>query len=418
MRPDRPSSHSMLLSAHAMALQQLRKVGRGASHLLLDSSLWHRACSAPPWSASSARRLPSAARERERLWASLFAEPAQWLDCRAAKLAGAVKDNHPDFKCGRTSSALWLSRGGAPSWAEERLRSDAPQWAVYSPDPSARWERLFAEPKEWLDFRAAKVAGRLNEKFPDFKHRSSMEPLWLRSAPTWVPEKIDKEAAPPWEQSSDAQSEAAWESLFSDAEQWFDCRSAKAAGEVRPTFPDFSRKRDRHGLWLTGQGVPSWLPDKLGFAAPKWAEFTRRPGVSAEHLWESLFREPGQWRDCRPEKRDNRLRANHPDFTRGDDALWVVSATTPQWAADRLREADRRPLEHPATSWTSLFDEPQDWSDCRPAKAAGAVAAKHPDFKHRAGAALWLNGAPAWVAGRLAGGPAWPLWAGAAEASS
>ena len=59
--------------------------------------------------------------------------------------------------------------------------------------------------------------------------------------------------------------------------------------------------------------------------------------------------------------------------------------------------------------WRSLFDNPEEWLDCRSAKDDGSVNAKFPDFKKKSGeGALWLDskGVPRWVLEKLESGAA------------
>ncbi|XP_060199512.1 protein OSB1, mitochondrial-like [Lycium barbarum] len=50
------------------------------------------------------------------------------------------------------------------------------------------WQFFFASPYEWMDFRKGKV----NPKYPDFKHRDTGEVLWLRTDdPPWIKKQLD-----------------------------------------------------------------------------------------------------------------------------------------------------------------------------------------------------------------------------------
>ncbi|KAJ8538038.1 hypothetical protein K7X08_014578 [Anisodus acutangulus] len=50
------------------------------------------------------------------------------------------------------------------------------------------WQIFFASPYEWMDFRKGKV----NPKYPDFKHKDTAEALWLRTDdPPWIKRQLD-----------------------------------------------------------------------------------------------------------------------------------------------------------------------------------------------------------------------------------
>lgn len=54
----------------------------------------------------------------------------------------------------------------------------------------------------------------------------------------------------------------------------------------------------------------------------------------------------------------------------------------------------RTPEERAAARWAAFLEDPDAWLDQRPAKAAGRLSARHPDFVHAADKrrALWLSG--------------------------
>ncbi|KAJ8541062.1 hypothetical protein K7X08_001878 [Anisodus acutangulus] len=50
------------------------------------------------------------------------------------------------------------------------------------------WQIFFASPYEWMDFRKGKV----NPKYPDFKHKDTGEALWIRTDdPPWIKRQLD-----------------------------------------------------------------------------------------------------------------------------------------------------------------------------------------------------------------------------------
>ena len=105
---------------------------------------------------------------------------------------------------------------------------------------------------------------------------------------------------------------------------------------------------------------------------------------------------------------------NSPDFRHrdGETGLWIEGRWKPDWVARELAKGDivwqvyesSQSERFASSKWQCLFDRPDQWLDCRAAKAKGLVSSKFPDFKRAEGEdALWLDSksAPGWVQEKL-----------------
>lgn len=216
------------------------------------------------------------------LWDSLFQEPEQWLDFRAAKSYGKVVSKYPDFKR-KDDKPLWVDSKGTPEDVAERLAEAGDIWTqaeghvrTVSSQKELLWQDLFDRPSEWLDYRAAKASDQVNPRHPDFK-RGDGTVLWLDSfgIPTWLDDRLRNEGNQ-WEHGEgrvstgsnvvNAELEELWNEVFESPELWSDCRGGKLLGELKERFPDFKRIQDGKSLWITDRGAPSWLPSRLAEA--------------------------------------------------------------------------------------------------------------------------------------------------------
>lgn len=144
-------------------------------------------------------------------------------------------------------------------------------------------------------------------------------------------------------------------------------------------------------------------------------KFQSNAEVTQTELWMSLFDQPEQWIDCRKAKKDGSVNSRYPDFKplNGGKALWV-SSRIPAFAKEKLDDGAALWREHvaPRSNWTRLFEDPSSWIDFREAKAAGTRSQSYPDFKHRDGTPLWLEGRarlPNWIQEKIQEGTiAWP----------
>ncbi|EOX96863.1 Plastid transcriptionally active 9, putative [Theobroma cacao] len=127
-------------------------------------------------------------------WRDLLDNPKEWQDYRENKLNGLVKPKYPDFKHKDSGLALWLD--SAPKWVLselEGLQFDVPiqkpkQLNRHKGDGS--WKDLVENPNKWWDNRLDKFNGKINERYPDFKHKETGEALWLTDSPVWVEPKL------------------------------------------------------------------------------------------------------------------------------------------------------------------------------------------------------------------------------------
>ena len=103
-----------------------------------------------------------------------------------------------------------------------------------------------------------------------------------------------------------ADADAMWRSLIDSPDEWFDCRVAKAEGQVSAKFPDFKHMDGEGALWL--DSIPEWATLMLNKGLTKWRPFEagKTPvslGGSREARWRSLFDSPTEWVDCRSAKK-------------------------------------------------------------------------------------------------------------------
>jgi len=361
-------------------------------------------------------------------WELLFEKPEEWRDFRRLKEKGVVNPKYPDFKHQNWKKSLWIN--GAPEQIKAKFQAGPlPAWSEGRPASGTRdnsqphlWSSVLEEPEMWLDYRGLKTLGEVSPKYPDLKHKSSGEGLWLRSAPEAITEKLRDGTSAPWPMApSRAErveaSRPLWDSLMEHPELWQDCRQFKASG-VSPQYPDFKHSGSGEGLWL--QTAPPKIAARiLNGDVPVWpqmeTEWIGQSSVQLESAWRSLFEEPEMWVDYRVSKKQGAVKPRHPDFKNKDIqvALWLGKAN-PSWVAEELAAQpalwdlappprDSEPL------WRSLFEDVGGWVDCRADKESGACSQRHPDFKQEpdmGDAALWIDSkdTPDWVHSKLAEG--------------
>ncbi|KAH6762381.1 hypothetical protein C2S52_019814 [Perilla frutescens var. hirtella] len=126
------------------------------------------------------------------------------------------------------------------------------------------WMNLVKNPVKWWDYRGHKSNGLVKEKFPDFKHKGSGEPLWITSAPKWIlpalgklefdvkEMKLDKERKQNANNLDDS-----WKNLVENPGKWWDNRARKKNSKA----PDFRHKETGDALWLNTS--PDWALSKL-----------------------------------------------------------------------------------------------------------------------------------------------------------
>ncbi|KAJ7527753.1 hypothetical protein O6H91_16G069500 [Diphasiastrum complanatum] len=130
------------------------------------------------------------------LWEEFFSEPSQWWDNRKDKR----NLRSPDFKHKTAKKALWIDSTFNPPWVHARLAAMTQyqvqrQLSCSTPEISGRvvrteqlWQEFFSDPSQWLDSRFIKKS----PKYPDFKHKSTHEGLWIEGGlnPPWVKAKM------------------------------------------------------------------------------------------------------------------------------------------------------------------------------------------------------------------------------------
>lgn len=207
------------------------------------------------------------------------------------------------------------------------------------------WQSVFDEPSAWIDFRPAKRRRDAGRGHADFTHGASGEAVWLDSffLPPWVPEKLaaaDGAGAPGWRPvTRDVLQAELWQRLFDEPQGWLDYRPLKEAGQLEPLHPDFTTKTQQ--LSLSDDHVPEWAPAALKAAdeeiVPKW----RIAGGPLDGLCTSLFQQPDKWLDFRAAKAKGAIVAVHPDFRQLQTGEGIWMDQMPNWAAVRLRLADK-----------------------------------------------------------------------------
>lgn len=282
--------------------------------------------------------------EKRLVWTDLFERPNSWLDCRPAKQAGEVPETCPDFKELKGPGWLWLSKR-CPGWALERFsKDDVPQWPLWQRFDTRRfilWEELFSQPGNWVDCRAAKEAGELGGKHPDFK--CSVEgdgQIFLSDPmkPVWAGERFMSGQVPEWERWGSKERGELWEMLFHEPDQWLDCRAAKGAKHLATEHPDFTQG-GLGRLWLGAESTPSWVHQRLARSgAPAWTLWRKPYPKASPQLWLDLFHDTERWVDCREGKRLKQLNPQYPDFKRDDGAgLWLRRGGMPEWVPESLK---------------------------------------------------------------------------------
>jgi hypothetical protein len=120
----------------------------------------------------------------------------------------------------------YYQEAGVTSWT-----SQSPPVGASMPQPSGQypaansypemekaWNEYFSDPTQWWDNRGKKQ----NPRYPDFKHKTTNEALWIDSykTPKWVPGQLEKLEA---------------------ARRQFEASRGKSAGRTQhdPNFMDF-----------------------------------------------------------------------------------------------------------------------------------------------------------------------------------
>ncbi|GAB4853550.1 hypothetical protein Ancab_017741 [Ancistrocladus abbreviatus] len=132
--------------------------------------------------------------------------------------------------------------------------------------PWDSWNDLINNPGEWRDYRVDKNNGKVNAKYPDFKHKEDGRALWLNGAPKWILPKLDglefdiqiKETEKVGGYRGSASSGVeSWKNLVENPDKWWDNRSTKRSQKA----PDFKNKDTGEVLWLNR--APDWVTPKL-----------------------------------------------------------------------------------------------------------------------------------------------------------
>ncbi|KAL6853897.1 hypothetical protein ACP4OV_019926 [Aristida adscensionis] len=126
-----------------------------------------------------------------KLWNDVVSRPLDWIDNRPQKKNGSINPKCPDFKNKVSREGLWLNT--APITVREKLdnlvfstgfdsdRKDGP-FGNYTGKEDL-WRDLLDNPGNWWDNRSDKPT----PKYPDFKHKESGQPLWIRTkSPQWA----------------------------------------------------------------------------------------------------------------------------------------------------------------------------------------------------------------------------------------
>ncbi|KAL3612392.1 hypothetical protein D5086_003412 [Populus alba] len=123
-----------------------------------------------------------------------------------------------------------------------------------------------------------------------------------------------------------------WTDLLENPNQWWDYRSSKRSGLVKPKHPDFKHKNNNQSVWLTG--APSWIfsgLEKVKFDV-KTALPTQTKQQKEEECWKDLVENPHKWWDNRVDKKNPKS----PDFKHKEtgEGLWLD--TSPAWVLPKL----------------------------------------------------------------------------------
>lgn len=127
----------------------------------------------------------------EEQWKDVFDNPSHWWDNRLNK----INPNGPDYRHKFSGNPLWINNRFTPPWVQERLEERGegcpPLFSDLNPgkrspptDLEQKWKDFFANPSKWWDYRTSKKS----PKYPDFRHKTSGEVLWIDSfnSPAWV----------------------------------------------------------------------------------------------------------------------------------------------------------------------------------------------------------------------------------------
>ncbi|KAJ7533582.1 hypothetical protein O6H91_13G056000 [Diphasiastrum complanatum] len=134
----------------------------------------------------------------KRLWEEFFLDPSQWWDNRTDDKKRNPR--FPDFQHKTAKKALWIDNRFNPPWVHARLAAmvqcqEQGRSGFLTPQISCRvvkieqlWQDFFSDPSQWWDNRLVKKSS----KYPDFKHKSTHEGLWIegRLNPFWVKAKM------------------------------------------------------------------------------------------------------------------------------------------------------------------------------------------------------------------------------------
>ncbi|KAJ7532424.1 hypothetical protein O6H91_13G002800 [Diphasiastrum complanatum] len=147
-------------------------------------------------SLSTSQISSSPASRTKQLWEEFFSDPSQWWDTRSDK----KNPKFPDFKHKTAKKALWIHNRLNPPWVHARLAAmvegqQQGQSGSSTPESAGRvvrteqlWKEFFSDPSQWWDNRFIKKS----PKYPDFKHKSTHEGLWIEGwlTPDWVKAKM------------------------------------------------------------------------------------------------------------------------------------------------------------------------------------------------------------------------------------
>ncbi|KAJ7534652.1 hypothetical protein O6H91_13G104300 [Diphasiastrum complanatum] len=164
-----------------------------------DSSGRAAECAMRSWSLEEQHQ--SQALRKKQLWEEFFSDPSQWWDSRSDK----KNPRFPDFKHKTTKKGLWLADRFNPPWVHGRLAAmiqcqEQGQSSFSAPETSGRvvrverlWQEFFSDPSQWWDNRCIKKS----PKYPDFKHKSTHEGLWIEGwlTPSWVNARMATKAS-------------------------------------------------------------------------------------------------------------------------------------------------------------------------------------------------------------------------------
>ncbi|KAJ7541386.1 hypothetical protein O6H91_10G057200 [Diphasiastrum complanatum] len=128
----------------------------------------------------------------EQLWQQFFSDPSQWLDKRSDKKT----KRFPDFTHKTSKKVLWIDNKFTSPWVHASLAAMAQCQEERHSGPSRPkisgkvtsveqlWQDFFSDPSQWWDTRFI--------KYPDFKHKSKREGLWIEGwqTPSWVKAKM------------------------------------------------------------------------------------------------------------------------------------------------------------------------------------------------------------------------------------